>query len=138
MRTGPENDAAGVTFFFDRSIGKAVPEALRTVRVPAVSHDDHYRPQQEVADETWIEEQTQLGHVFVTKDKGIRYRASEVAAIRSAQARLLVLTDRRANRLRMLRAIMIAWPKIESLVDTEPMGPWIVTISAGGVWRKVL
>lgn len=33
---------------------------------------------------------------------------------------------------------MIAWPKIESIVDVEPIGPWIVTISAGGAFRKVL
>ena len=137
MRTGPENDAAGVTFFFDRSIGKAVPKALRAVRVRAVSHDDHYPAQQEVPDERWIEEQTELGHVLVTKDKAVRYR-TEAAAIRSADARLLVLTDKRANRLRMLRAIMIAWPKIEDIVGNEPMGPWIVTISAAGAWRKVL
>ena len=93
MRTGPENDAAGVTFFFDRSIGKAVPEALRAVRVVrAVSHDDHYPPQRKVPDEKWIKEQTELGHVLVTKDKAVRYRTSEAAAIRSADARLLVLT----------------------------------------------
>ena len=137
MPTGPDNDAC-VTFFFDRSTGKAVPEALRVVRVPAVSHDSQYRAQQRVPDETWIEEQTELGHVLVTKDKGVRHRDSEKAAIRSAEARLLVLTDKRANRLRMLRAIMIAWPEIQNVVSTEPKGPWIVTIGAGGALTKVL
>lgn len=137
MSVDPEDDSCP-TFFFDRSIGKAVPRALQAVRVHAVSHDDHYPAQRKVPDETWIAEQTELGHVLVTKDKGIQHRTSEIAAIRSADARLLVLTDRRANRLRMLRAIMIAWPKIESIVDVEPIGPWIVTISAGGAFRKVL
>lgn len=97
MPAGPDDDSC-LTFFFDRSIGKAVPEALRAVRVHAVSHDDHYPAQRRVPDETWIAEQTELGHVLVTKDKGIQHRASEVAAIRSAEARLLVLTDRRANK----------------------------------------
>lgn len=137
MPVDPEDDSCP-TFFFDRSIGKAAPRALRAVRVHAVSHDDHYPAQRRVPDETWIAEQTELGHVLVTKDKGIRHRTSEIAAIRSADARLLVLTDRRANRLRMLRSIMIAWPKIESIVDTELSGPWIVTISAAGAFRKVL
>lgn len=137
MAASPEGDSC-LTFFFDRSIGKAVPQALRAVRVYAVSHDDHYPAQRRVPDETWIAEQTELRHVLVTKDKGIQHRASEVAAIPSADARLLVLTDRRANRLRMLRAIMIAWPKIESTVNAELIGPWIVTISAAGAFRKVL
>ena len=137
MPTGPD-DAPCVTFFFDRSIGKAVPKALRTVRVPAFSHDAQYRAQQIVPDETWIEEQTALGHVLVTKDKGIRHRDSEKAAIRSAEARLLVLTDKRATRLRMLRAIMIAWPKMMNIIGTEPTGPWIITIGAGGAMKKVL
>ena len=136
MPTGPDDPC--VTFFFDRSIGKAVPEALRAVRVPAVSHDARYRPQHIVPDETWIEEQTALGHVLVTKDKGIRHRDSEKAAIRSAKARLLVLTDKRATRLRMLRAIMIAWPKMMNIIGTDPTGPWIVTIGAGGARKKVL
>ncbi len=137
MPVDPEDDPC-LTFFFDRSIGKAVPEALRAVRVHALSHDDHYPAQRRVPDETWIAEQTELGRVLVTKDKGIRHRASEVAAIRSADARLLVLTDRRADRLRMLRAIMIAWPKIETIVEKERIGPWIATISAAGAFRKVL
>lgn len=137
MPTGPD-DAPCVTFFFDRSIGKAVPEALRAVRVAAVSHDAQYRAQQIVPDETWIEQQTELGHVLVTKDKGIRHRDSEKAAIRSAGARLLVLTDKRATRLRMLRAIMIAWPKMMNIIGTEPTGPWIVTVGAGGALKKVL
>lgn len=137
MAAGPEGDSC-LTFFFDRSIGKAVPQALRAVGVRAAPHDDRYPAQRKVPDETWIKEQTELGHVLVTKDKAIQHRASEVAAIRSADARLLVLTDRRANRLRMLRAIMIAWPKIESIVDQELVGPWIVTISAAGAFRKVL
>ena len=137
MPVDPEDDSC-LMFFFDRSIGKAVPQALRAVRVHAVSHDDHYPAQRRVPDETWIAEQTELGYVLITKDKGIQHRASEVAAIRSADARLLVLTDRRANRLRMLRAIMISWPKIASIVRTGPVGPWIVTISAAGAFRKVL
>lgn len=136
MPTGPDDPC--VTFFFDRSIGKAVPRALRAVRVPAVCHDDQYRAQQIVPDETWIEEQAELGHVLVTRDKGIRHRDSEKAAIRSAKARLLVLTDKRATRLRMLRAIMIAWPKMMNIIGTEPTGPWIVTIGAGGAMKKVL
>ncbi len=99
MSAGTEGDPC-LTFFFDRSIGKAVPQALQAVHVPAISHDDHYPAQSRVPDETWIAEQTELGHVLVTKDKRIQQRASEVAAIRSAGARLLVLTDKRANRLR--------------------------------------
>ena len=137
MPAHPDDDGR-VTFFFDRSIGKAVPDALRVVRVPTVSHDSQYRAQQIVPDETWIEEQAALGHVLVTRDKGIRHRDSEKAAIRSAEARLFVLTDKRANRLRMLRAIMIAWPKIQNIISMEPMGPWIVTIGAGGATKKVL
>lgn len=74
----------------------------------------------------------------MTKDKGVRHRDSEKAAIRSAEARLLVLTDKRANRLRMLRAIMIAWPEIQNVVSTAPKGPWIATIGAGGKLTKVL
>lgn len=32
---------------------------------------------------------------------------------------------------------MIAWPKILSIISTEPVGPWIVTIGAAGALKKV-
>lgn len=127
-----------VALFFDRSIGKAVPAALQAVGVPVVAHDAHYPPQRPVPDELWIREQTEKGLVLVTKDKEIRYRESEVAAVRAAGARLLVLTDRKANRLRMLRALMIAWPAILDLVQGTPPGPWIARITAGGALTQVL
>ncbi len=127
-----------VAFFFDRSVGKAVPAALLTVGVPTVAHDSHYPPQRPVPDELWIREQTERGLVLVTKDKEIRHRESEVTAVREASARLLVFTDRKATRLRMLRALMIAWPAILDLVQATPSGPWVARITASGALTRVL
>jgi len=132
-----DEDQVRVTFFFDRSIGKAVPVALDVAGVSTVRHDDYYPPQQPVPDEQWIGEQTALDRVLVTKDKGIRHRHSEVSAIQSARARLLVLTDGRATRLRMLRALLIAWPEVQEVILTKTVGPWILSISGGGTVTKL-
>ena len=138
MPTGRGEVRPTASFFFDRAVGKSVPKALRAVGIQTVAHDDHYPAQRPIPDELWIAEQTAAGHLLVTKDKSVRLRKSEITTIRSAGARLLVLTDGRATRLRMLRSLMIAWPAVETVLQEHPTGPWIHAVSAGGALNRVL
>jgi hypothetical protein len=69
-------------YFFDRSLGKASANRLRdhgwTIHLIA----DFYRDDaSEVADERWIAEGCSRGWSLLTKDKKIRYRANELAAL---------------------------------------------------------
>jgi|SRR2546422_1054582 len=53
-------------------------------------HADHFAP--EAPDETWLTVVGQRGWVVVTKDKAIRYRGAELAALRAARVGAFVLT----------------------------------------------
>lgn len=120
--------------FFDRSIGKAVPLALRQVGVAVEIHDELY-PQRPVPDQEWIGDATSRGSVLVTRDRRIRYRPAEVKAIAATGARVFVLRGKGPTRLDMLRAIMIAWERMHTIIETEDATAWIYEIDAGGRLR---
>ncbi|HWI42009.1 MAG TPA: hypothetical protein VNS81_00210 [Nocardioides sp.] len=69
-------------FFFDRSLGKRTAEQLRgagwAVHLVADSYPDDA---QAVGDEEWLAEGCRHGWILLTKDKRIRYRGGELAAM---------------------------------------------------------
>lgn len=72
-----------------------------------------------VPDERWIAEVTSQGLVILTKDTHIRSRPAERNVFQAAGARAFVLATRGASRLDNLRAVLIAWPRIEAEVATR-------------------
>jgi hypothetical protein len=81
-------------FFLDRSLGrKAVPEALRADGWDVITLAEHYGTpaDEQVADVAWIEEAAQRGWPILMKDKRIRYRPAEIAAVTEHRARCFVI-----------------------------------------------
>ncbi|HVT70919.1 MAG TPA: hypothetical protein VHF26_24435 [Trebonia sp.] len=81
-------------FFLDRSLGrKAVPELLRADGWSLVTLAEHYGvpADQEVADTAWIEEAAKRGWPVLMKDKQIRHRPAEIAAVVGHGARCFVI-----------------------------------------------
>lgn len=82
-------------FFVDRSLGRrAVPEALRAGGWDLITLAEHYgMPADErVADIEWIEEAARRGWPILMKDKRIRHRQAESAAVVQHKARCFVIT----------------------------------------------
>ena len=81
----------GTVFFIDRSLGV---EPLRTGLIEAgltvTVHDDYFARDEE--DRVWLQRVGELGWVVFTKDKKLRYRPLEIAALRQIAARVFVLT----------------------------------------------
>ena len=127
---GSERGAArGLTFFFDRSTGKAVPTALRTVGVPVEIHDELYGVRI-VPDEEWMRAATAKQEILVTRDRKIRSRPAERELAIAVGARMFVLGGN-AGRLDMLRSLMIAWNPIHVICAAEAP-PFIYTIHDSG------
>ena len=122
--------------FFDRSIGKAVPLALRQVGVPVEIHDELY-PQRLVPDEEWIGDATARGSVLITRDRRIRHRPAERKSVATAGGRMFVLRGKGARRLEMLRVLMIAWDRMQTVIATEAAPAWIYEFDAGGRLTRV-
>lgn len=78
-------------FFLDRSLGKfVVARALREAGATVEIHDDHFPP--DAKDEEWILEVGQRGWIVLTKDRQIRNRTLEVAAVAASGVQLFALT----------------------------------------------
>ena len=121
-------------FFIDRDLGKKLGHALRAVGIAVVIHIERYpsADAESIHDARWIQEATAAGEVILTRDSRVhRRRTAELAAIVGANARGFVLETGNAKPLTYLRALMIAWPRIERIVADEP-APYMYGVSAKG------
>jgi predicted nuclease of predicted toxin-antitoxin system len=121
--------------FIDRSLGKQIiASALRTAGYSVEVHDDHFPS--DAADTVWLSEVSRRGWVVLTKDKRIRYRASELNAVSATKARVFTLTAGSIQAQEMADIFILAMPKIRAfVVNNQP--PYIVTINRAGALSKV-
>jgi PIN like domain len=119
-----------MNFFFDKSVGKAVPTALRTSGVHLEIHDEVFDPNTSVDDETWIRYATSRDLIIVSRDRNIRRHPAERRAFVESRARMLLLGGK-ATRFEMLRVFLLAWPGIVRVVETHA-APWIYFIDENG------
>lgn len=124
----------GLAFFFDRSVGQAVPKALRLVHVDVEIHDEVYGLRL-VPDEEWIRDGTLRGRVLISRDRKIRRRPDARRLVRSERARMFVLQGN-ASRLEMLRSMMVAWERV-GLVCRAEEAPFIYSIDRSGTLRQL-
>ncbi len=105
--------------FVDRSLGRRqVPQALREAGAAVEIHDDHFAP--DMADERWLAEVANRGWTVLTKDRRIRYRPNEIAAIRNAGALAVVLTAGNLTGDDMAAIFVRALRGIERLARSSP------------------
>ena len=76
-----------ITFFTDRSLGKAFGRILRAKGISVEVHDDHLDP--ETPDEEVLRFATARRWVILTADYRVRYRPAEKEAILSAGATVI-------------------------------------------------
>jgi hypothetical protein len=118
-------------FFVDRSLGrKVIPAALRAAGEEVRTHDDHFPP--DAKDELWLAEVGKSAWVVLTKDKHIRYRASEIQTLRAANVRAFVLASRGdLTGAEVSQIFLKALPAIKRLCErTAP--PFIALVDRGG------
>jgi hypothetical protein len=118
------------TFLVDESLGgNVVTSALREAGASVERLRDHFPPG--TPDQEWLAEVGNRGWVVVTKDKRIRRRPAEVAAIVGANVRAFVLTSGNATGQAMAQAYVAALPAMRQYCrDFAP--PFVATVSAAG------
>lgn len=127
---------ATVPLFFDKSIGVRVPRALQQVGADVTIYVDEYgHVRREYSDAPWIQDQTVMGRVLVTKDKGISYKPLEKGEIVASSARVYMIGGG-LRAFHMLRCLMAAWQRIERQLATTP-GPFITRVYADGQIRRL-
>ena len=73
---------------------------------------------------------------MLTKDKKIRYRASELAAVSATNARVFTLTAGSIQAQEMSDIFIRAMPRIQAFAAANKP-PYIVTVSKSGLLSKV-
>jgi PIN like domain len=82
-------------YFTDRSLGRNdLPTTLRALGWDLLPHSELYGPRdEEVSDVEWLEYCGRHNLPVLTKDKRLRHRPAEIAAIRSFGVKAFVLTS---------------------------------------------
>jgi hypothetical protein len=121
-------------FFLDRSLGKRSAAAL--VEAGWVVHfiaDLYGDDAADIPDEEWIADGCSRGWILLTKDKRIRYRSTELAALQDGHLFCLARGDLTFDQ--MGQRLLEAGPAIARAVKRERVGFWHV-LDGGRVVRK--
>lgn len=121
--------------FLDRSLGKQViATALRTVGFQVEVHDDHFST--DAKDQEWLTEVGRKGWIVLTKDKRIKHRKVELAAVVAANATVFTLTAGSVQGSEMADIFVKAMPKIKAYVEAHTP-PYIVGLSKSGLLSTI-
>lgn len=106
-----------------------MPDVLRAAGARVESHDDHFA--QSATDEEWLKEVGRRGWIVLTKDHRIRYRLSELEAVRSARVRAFVLTPRNLTGSQNGKVFARALPRMIRYATGNPP-PFIAAVTRAG------
>jgi predicted nuclease of predicted toxin-antitoxin system len=132
VRTTPETGGlASITFFIDRSLGQEqVIRALKAQGATVERHDDHFA--KDAPDPEWLAEVGARGWIVISKDKRIRYRGAERAAVHGAKIGLFIFIGGNMTGPQLAARIASALMQMVLVVETQER-PFIATISKAGI-----
>ena len=116
----------------DLALGRSLAEEHGDVVYPG--HAELSEVPRGALDDEWLPVIGINRLVVITRDRKIRYRPAEKRAWVEHRVRGFVLTGKRSQTTADSRAILDRqWSTIESLVDGEPDGPWMRSVTEQGV-----
>jgi hypothetical protein len=125
-----------LTFFLDYQMGRyVVADALRAAGARVEVHIDHFS--QAAPDTEWIPEVGVREWVLITKDQNIRRNPLERAAYESANLRGFVVTGADMGGADLAQLLVRCLPGMARRAAGRN-GPLLFTISAGGVFSKLI
>lgn len=124
-------------FFFDRSIGVKIPEALRHVRVPndIELHQEHFAQNEQ--DDVWLSQVGVWGWIVFGQDYKYHEMPSELAAIRQHNVGCFYLWGSEAPRWETMRVFAKAYDKIVRAATVTPR-PFVFEVRKNGGLSEVI
>lgn len=121
--------------FIDRSIPKSVAQALKSVRNDVIWLEDVFPD--DTPDPTWLAEAGEKGWLVITRDKKIRTRPGERAAIAAAGVGCFVLTQKKdPSKWEYLKLLAQTLDEIERIFDETPK-PFLFEVSGSGQLKRL-
>ena len=122
--------------FIDRSIPRAVARALQQVRNDVLWLDDVFPS--DTADEDWLAHCGREGWLVITRDKRIRTRPAERAAMRRNSVGVFVITTAASlDRWQLLELLVPHLREMERSFEVTPR-PFVFTLSSAGLSQRDL
>lgn len=122
-----------MTFYVDASIPVAVRTALASVREDVLYAGGPHAPKESTQDRHWLRTAGEHDWVVLKRDKRIRSRPGERAALIEAGVRTFCMTGAgNYNRWDTLRLLAARWPRIEEVAGAKA-GPYIYAVTWEGV-----
>lgn len=122
-------------FFLDRSLGRhTVADILRTAGWTLHTHHEVFGLRDEtIEDVEWLEHAGRNGLVVLTKDRRLRYRPAEIAAIRRFRVRAFALTRGQLTATEQAKRFLANADRIRELAH-EP-APFLYAVHTGRLER---
>ena len=119
-----------LVIFIERNLGKhKVAQILQNAGEQVEVHDDHLP--QNAPDEEWIQLVGEKGWLAVTKDKNIRYRQSELEAIKEYKARIFVIRAKNVTAEDIGNILLKASSRMKKF-SARTKSPFVVAIYGDG------
>jgi len=122
-------------YFVDRSLGRhRVADLLREAGWTVHKHVEVFRERDEsVSDIEWLEYCGRQQLVVLTKDRRLRYRPREIAAIRRYRVKAFVLTSGNLRAAEQARRFLDQEQRIEAACSDS--GPFVYAVRADRIVR---
>ena len=119
------------TLFFDRNIGRRIPEALRLVGIPVevVFHDELFA--QNTRDDEWLPKVGGLGWAVIGQDKSFHRNSTEKLAIIQYNVGVFYLWGAQAPDWDQMRCFMRAYDNILRVLSSVAP-PFLFRIDRSG------
>lgn len=136
----------GPILYFDRSLGKALPEALRRLQLVNVIH--HHSPPEilglkrksgakaslfadNAPDDEWLDFAGRRGWISFSQDYNMHREPAPLAAIKQHNAKVFYLWGASANRWAKMRSFAAAYDRILEEATSTP-GPFVRRVTMAG------
>lgn len=118
------------SIYLDRNLGKhVIADALREAGATVEIHDDHLPLN--APDEDWIALVARNRWIAITKDKNIRYRAAEIAAIKEHGAMVIVVRAKNATGAELGKILSSSLARIQRFAEIH-QSPFVAGIDRSG------
>lgn len=121
-----------MTLFFDRSVGKRVPESLRILRrMPRdIEHHQLWFPPNEL-DDVWLKNVGAWGWTVIGHDWSYHKYEAEISVIKQYRIGVFYLWGAESTDWEVLRCFVRAYDRID-LADKTTERPFIYSVSRSG------
>jgi hypothetical protein len=124
---------AFVTFYFDRSAGRAFPDALNILRLPVEHQSYHFAA--DTKDDVWLSKVGERKWYVLSYDRKFLRYAAEKAAIKQFSIGCFILWGAQATRWEKMQCFVRGYDRMMRVIETKER-PFMYSMDRRGNLRK--